>query len=110
MRVEESLVSLSKVPLVSSLLQDHEAVTSVEIPPSEDPLTASLFLSVPDRRGEGMSNLQLSRHSFSFDRVFGPEAHQEAVYEEISELVQSALDGHKARRAEYYLQTCLSSN
>lgn len=34
------------------------------------------------------------QHQFSFDRVFPPSAGQEAVFTEVSEFVQSALDGY----------------
>jgi kinesin family protein C1 len=33
-------------------------------------------------------------HAFTFDRVFGPESLNQDVFEEISQLVQSALDGY----------------
>lgn len=41
-----------------------------------------------------LGNVTTAQHAFSFDRVFGPEAGNSDVFEEISQLVQSALDGY----------------
>jgi Microtubule binding/Kinesin motor domain len=40
--------------------------------------------------------------SFSFDRVFGPNASQADVFAEVAELVQSALDGYKVSHPAYF--------
>jgi kinesin family protein C1 len=41
-----------------------------------------------------LGNITRKNHSFTFDRVFGPESQNQEVFEEISQLVQSALDGY----------------
>ena len=41
-----------------------------------------------------MENKESNLDNFSFDRVFAPSAGQEAIFQEVSEFVQSALDGY----------------
>ena len=41
-----------------------------------------------------LGNVSRKPYAFTFDRVFGPESQNQEVFEEISQLVQSALDGY----------------
>ncbi|KAF8507948.1 P-loop containing nucleoside triphosphate hydrolase protein [Hysterangium stoloniferum] len=76
-------------------------------PPSDtdacEPLVAEI--EYPDKRDHKEINLSASSESatgterietwnFGFDRVFGPQSTQEDVFEEISQLAQSCVDGY----------------
>ncbi|KAI9852272.1 MAG: kinesin-like nuclear fusion protein [Thelocarpon superellum] len=74
--------------------------------PSE-PATESAKIALPDAEREckevevlgpeeksSLGTISTKKNAFTFDRVFGPSSQNEAVFEEISQLVQSALDGY----------------
>ncbi|XLR14565.1 hypothetical protein S83_042503 [Arachis hypogaea] len=67
--------------------------------PDESCSTEGKIFSYPtsmEACGRGIDLAQNGqKHSFTFDKVFAPEASQEEVFVEISQLVQSALDGYK---------------
>ncbi|CAI8593017.1 unnamed protein product [Vicia faba] len=67
--------------------------------PEEGCSTDGKIISYPtsmEASGRGVELAQNGqKHSFTFDRVFAPDASQQEVFTEISQLVQSALDGYK---------------
>ncbi|GAB4846221.1 Kinesin-like protein KIN-14C [Ancistrocladus abbreviatus] len=67
--------------------------------PDEGATTEAMVFNFPtstESLGRGVDLLQNGqKHAFVFDKVFMPEASQEDVFVEISQLVQSALDGYK---------------
>ncbi|XP_064634725.1 carboxy-terminal kinesin 2-like [Lineus longissimus] len=85
-------------PLLGEELKDNEdgVVTHMHFPDDcktleMEKLTGS---SLNDTKSSGKNGSNGKGHDFAFDRVFSPESSQACVFEEISQLVQSALDGY----------------
>ncbi|KAG8531429.1 uncharacterized protein KY384_003058 [Bacidia gigantensis] len=79
----------------------------VRPPLKSEPADSTARVSYPDQEVDAkelevmgpeekssLGNVTTKKHAFSFDRVFGPASQNEDVFGEISQLVQSALDGY----------------
>ncbi|KAH0544921.1 hypothetical protein FGG08_001001 [Glutinoglossum americanum] len=61
--------------------------------PDEGLDSKAIEVQGPEERSS-LGTITTKTNAFTFDRVFGPSAHNQEVFEEISQLVQSALDGY----------------
>ncbi|KAL1952995.1 hypothetical protein VTO42DRAFT_3791 [Malbranchea cinnamomea] len=61
--------------------------------PDQDVDCREIAVQGPEERSS-LGTITTKTHAFSFDHVFGPSSQNVDVFEEISQLVQSALDGY----------------
>ena len=73
-------------------LESEEDPARIAFPDGADDCK-EIFVTGPEKK-TAIGNSATSRHSFAFDRVFSPAATNSNVFEELSQLVQSALDGY----------------
>ncbi|PRW56860.1 P-loop containing nucleoside triphosphate hydrolase [Chlorella sorokiniana] len=59
------------------------------------PSQRSAVQCLPDGLSVRLAGPDGKEHTFGYDKVFKPESSQASVFEEVSDLVQSALDGYK---------------
>ncbi|XP_076865679.1 kinesin-like protein KIFC1 isoform X2 [Brachyhypopomus gauderio] len=77
---------------VRPLLSNRDAtIMHIQLPVHDN---KSLILAKMEESHVGRNADTQKNYNFSFDRVFGPSSTQSEVFEEISLLVQSALDGY----------------
>ena len=76
-----------------SLDSDSSDATAKIAFPDGDKDSKEVEVNGPEEKSS-LGNVTTKKNVFAFDRVFAPNSQNEEVFEEISQLVQSALDGY----------------
>lgn len=77
---------------VRPLLEESEG-TAAELDFPDDKTSAQIYVKGPEEKN-ALGRMSSKSYPFEFDRVFTPQIHNEEIFGEISQLVQSALDGY----------------
>lgn len=77
---------------VRPVLEESEG-TAAELDFPDDKTSAQISVKGPEERN-ALGKTSSKTYPFEFDRVFTPQIHNEEVFGEIAQLVQSALDGY----------------
>ncbi|PNS15248.1 hypothetical protein CAC42_8249 [Sphaceloma murrayae] len=75
-----------------ALESDVEDKAKIAFPDAETD-SKEVALQGPEQKS-ALGNVTTSNHAFAFDRVFSPKSQNAEIFDEISQLVQSALDGY----------------
>lgn len=74
------------------LSADEDEAAKMSYPDERDE-SKELMVMGPEQKS-ALGNITTSKNAFSFDRVFGQSSQNLEIFEEINQLVQSALDGY----------------
>ncbi len=91
-QVQELKGNIRVMCRVRPTFEETEEVAKIAYPDLEKE-SKELELQGPEEKSS-LGNVTRKLNTFSFDRVFGPSSQNEEVFGEISQLVQSALDGY----------------
>lgn len=72
--------------------KEMEEAARISVPESDDDPT-DIEVKGPEETNS-LGKVTTKTHQFSFDRVFDPSSNNAEIFEEISQLIQSALDGY----------------
>ncbi|RFU26155.1 hypothetical protein B7463_g10193, partial [Scytalidium lignicola] len=91
-QVQELKGNIRVMCRIRPAISDEEQVAKISYP-DEDKESKELEILGKEEKSS-LGNITRKNHSFSFDRVFSPSSTNQEIFGEISQLVQSALDGY----------------